>query len=125
MQEEVEQKVVSLIVDCVKLGEQELKKALAKLVEQMKASHQKHQLENLYNQQAAAKAEVGKPFPQERKLAEKTARLIELDTYSVKNGIILLVIAFLISPLGLPMMAVWMLGKLQGANSAMKAFLNG
>ena len=43
MQEEVEQKVVSLIVDCGKLGEQELKKALAKLVEQMKASHQKHQ----------------------------------------------------------------------------------
>lgn len=42
MQEEVEQKVVSLIVDCGKLGEQELKKALAKLVEQMKASHQKH-----------------------------------------------------------------------------------
>ena len=40
MQEEVEQKVVSLIVDCGKLGEQELKKALAKLVEQMKASHQ-------------------------------------------------------------------------------------
>lgn len=38
-----------------------------------------HQLENLYNQQAAAKAEVGKPFPQERELAEKTARLIELD----------------------------------------------
>ncbi len=37
------------------------------------------QLENLYNQQAAAKAEVGKPFPQERELAEKTARLIELD----------------------------------------------
>ena len=29
MQEEVEQKVVSLIVDCGKLGEQELKKALA------------------------------------------------------------------------------------------------
>ena len=37
------------------------------------------QLENLYNQQAAAKAEVGKPFPQEQELAAKTARLIELD----------------------------------------------
>jgi len=43
MQEEVEQKVVSLVVDCGKLGEQELRKALAKLVEQMKASQQKHQ----------------------------------------------------------------------------------
>ncbi len=47
-----------------------------------------------------------------------------LITYSVKNGIILLVVAFLISPLGLPMMAVWLLGKLQGANMAMKALLN-
>ncbi len=37
------------------------------------------QLENLYNQQAAAKAEVGKPFPQEQELTAKTARLIELD----------------------------------------------
>lgn len=43
MQEEVEQKVVSLIVDCGKLTEQELRKALAKLVEQMKAGHQQHQ----------------------------------------------------------------------------------
>ena len=48
-----------------------------------------------------------------------------LITYSVKNGIILLVIALLISPLGLPMLAVWMLGKLQGANAAIKRFLNG
>lgn len=46
-----------------------------------------------------------------------------LITYSVKNGIILLVIALLISPLGLPMLAVWLLGKLQGANAAMKTFL--
>ena len=32
----------------------------------------------------------------------------------------LLLIALLISPLGLPMLAVWLLGKLQGANAAMK-----
>ena len=36
-------------------------------------------LENLYNQQAAAKEEVGKPFPQESELREKSARLAELD----------------------------------------------
>ena len=48
-----------------------------------------------------------------------------LITSSIKNGIILLVIALLISPLGFPMLAVWLLGKLQGANAAMKAFLNG
>ena len=33
-----------------------------------------------------------------------------LITYSAKNGIILLVLAFLISPMGLPMLAVWGLG---------------
>lgn len=46
-----------------------------------------------------------------------------LITYSVKNGIILLLIAFLVSPMGLPMLAVWLLEKLQGANAAIKDFL--
>ena len=36
-----------------------------------------------------------------------------LVTYSVKIGIILLVIAFLVSPVGLPMAAAWLLGKIQ------------
>lgn len=43
MQEEVEQKVVTLIMDCGKLTEQELRKALAKLMEQMKAQKQSKQ----------------------------------------------------------------------------------
>lgn len=37
------------------------------------------QLENLQNQQEAAKEELKKPFPQEAELAEKSARLAELD----------------------------------------------
>ena len=37
-----------------------------------------------------------------------------LVTYSMQNGIILLVIAFLISPMGLPTAAAWLLGKVQG-----------
>ena len=37
------------------------------------------ELENLYNQQAAAKVEVQKPFMQEQELKEKTARLAVLD----------------------------------------------
>ena len=36
-----------------------------------------------------------------------------LVTYSPQNGFILLVIAFLISPLGLPKLAFWLLGKVQ------------
>lgn len=36
-----------------------------------------------------------------------------LVTYSIKNGLILLVIAFLVSPLGLPMAAVHFISSLQ------------
>ena len=36
-----------------------------------------------------------------------------LAAYSPKNGIILLVIAFLVSPVGIPMAAAWMLGIIQ------------
>ena len=36
-----------------------------------------------------------------------------LITYSLQNGIILLVMAFLISPFGLPLAAIWLLGKVQ------------
>ena len=36
-------------------------------------------LENLYAQMAAAQAELGKPFPQETELREKSARLAELN----------------------------------------------
>ena len=54
-----------------------IENALDKIPERLRSVQE--QLENLYNQQAAAKAEVGKPFPQEQELAAKTARLIELD----------------------------------------------
>ena len=36
-----------------------------------------------------------------------------LITYAPQNGVILLVIAFLISPMGLPLAAIWLLGKVQ------------
>ena len=36
-----------------------------------------------------------------------------LVTYSPQNGVILLVIAFLVSPLGLPMAAAWLVSKVQ------------
>lgn len=39
--------------------------------------------------------------------------LVVLVTYSMQNGIILLVISFLVSPVGLPMAAAWVLGKVQ------------
>ncbi len=50
--------------------------------------------------------------------------LAVLFTYSVQNGIILLVIAFLVSPLGLPMLAVKMLSGLQSVNGSLKGFIH-
>ena len=52
--------------------------ALAQMPQRLEAV--KNQLENLYQQQAAAKEEVGKPFPFEDDLRVKSARLVELDT---------------------------------------------
>ena len=43
-----------------------------------------------------------------------------LITYSVQNGLILLTLAFLVSPLGLPIIAVWLLGNLQKISGALK-----
>ena len=37
-------------------------------------------LTDLVSQQESAKAELGKPFPQEKELTEKSARLAELDS---------------------------------------------
>ena len=44
-----------------------------------------------------------------------------LITYSVQNGLILLTLAFLVSPLGLPMIAAWLLGGLQKISVSIKA----
>ena len=48
-----------------------------------------------------------------------------LVTYSVQNGIILLVIAFLVSPMGLPMAAAWLLGKLQALRYTIQDWIYG
>lgn len=42
-----------------------------------------------------------------------TLGILVLVTYSVKNSLILLTIAFLVSPMGIPMIAVWVLGRLR------------
>ncbi len=54
-----------------------LDNALSSIPEKLEKSHE--QLTNLQNQQEATRAELGKPFPQEAELAEKSARLAELD----------------------------------------------
>ena len=46
-------------------------------------------------------------------------------TYSPQNGVILLVIAFLISPMGLPLAAIWLLGKVQDLKFAIQDWMYG
>ena len=48
-----------------------------------------------------------------------------LMTYSPQNGLILLVIAFLISPFGLPKLAFWLLGKVQDLKFAIQDLVYG
>ena len=55
----------------------QLDNALAGIPERLERANE--QLNNLYNQQEAAKAEVGKPFSQEAELTAKSQRLAELD----------------------------------------------
>ena len=50
--------------------------------------------------------------------------LAVLLTYSVKNGVILLVIAFLVSPVGLPMAAAWGLGKVEALRCSLLSALS-
>ena len=48
-----------------------------------------------------------------------------LITYSLQNGAILLVMAFLISPMGLPLAAIWLLGKVQSLKFAIQDWAYG
>ena len=48
-----------------------------------------------------------------------------LITYSPQNGVILLVMAFLISPMGLPLAAIWLMGKVQSLKIAIQDWVYG
>ena len=48
-----------------------------------------------------------------------------LITYSPQNGIILLILAFLVSPYGLPLAAIWLLGKVQDLKFAIQDLIYG
>ena len=50
--------------------------------------------------------------------------LIVLFTSSVTNGLILLALALAVSPIGIPMLAVKLLGGLQSINLSLKGFLH-
>ena len=48
-----------------------------------------------------------------------------LITYSPQNGLILLVLAFLVSPYGLPLADIWLLGKVQDLKFVIQDLIDG
>ena len=48
-----------------------------------------------------------------------------LITYSPQNGLILLLMTFLISPMGIPLAAIWLLGKVQDLKYAIQDWMYG
>ena len=50
---------------------------------------------------------------------------IVLATYSPQNGVIVLILAFLISPFGLPKLALWLLGQIQNLKFAIQDLVYG
>ena len=59
---------------------------------------------------------------------ESRTTLMELSLihiYSPQNGVILLVMAFLISPMGLPLAAIWLMGKVQSLKFAIQDWVYG
>lgn len=48
--------------------------------------------------------------------------LLVLLSGAVQNALILFIIAFLVSPMGLPMAAAWLLGKVQDLRYAIQSF---
>ena len=51
--------------------------------------------------------------------------VIVLATYSPQNGVIVLILAFLISPFGLPKLALWLLGQIQNLKFAIQDLVYG
>jgi hypothetical protein len=51
--------------------------------------------------------------------------VVLLFTHQAAGGIAFLVIAFLISPYGLPALAAWIVGKLDGVKYALREFIMG
>ena len=52
-------------------------------------------------------------------------KVLEIFADSPQNGVILLVMAFLISPMGLPLAAIWLLGKVQSLKFAIQDWVYG
>ena len=48
-----------------------------------------------------------------------------LITYSMQNGFILLLMAFLIGPMGPPLVVIWLLGKVQDVKYAIQDWMYG
>ena len=74
----------------------------------------------------SAGQEAGKEKePRDGAMKKYFLRRLVVPPYSPQNGVILLVMAFLISPMGLPLAAIWLLGKVQSLKFAIQDWVYG
>ena len=111
MQEEVENRTLTLVVSGTKFTGRMFKAAISKYM----AHRKEKKLEKQRSRDAPVvphgKQTVKQLVGQNQGISNIGVAV--LIAYSPQNGAILLVIAFLISPMGLPLAAIWLLGKVQ------------
>ena len=123
MQEEVENRTLTLVVSGTKFTGRMFKAAISKYM----AHRKEKKLEKQRSRDAPVvphgKQTVKQLVGQNQGISNIGVAV--LITYSPQNGAILLVIAFLISPMGLPLAAIWLLGKVQDLKFAIQDWMYG
>ena len=123
MQEEVENRTLTLVVSGTKFTGRMFKAAISKYM----AHRKEKKLEKQRSRDAPVvphgKQTVKQLVGQNQGISNIGVAV--LITYSPQNGAILLVIAFLISPMGLPLAAIWLLGKVQSLKFAIQDWVYG
>ena len=123
MQEEVENRTLTLVVSGTKFTGRMFKAAISKYM----AHRKEKKLEKQRSRDAPVvphgKQTVKQLVGQNQGISNIGVAV--LITYSPQNGAILLVMAFLISPMGLPLAAIWLLGKVQDLKYAIQDWMYG
>ena len=123
MQEEVENRTLTLVVSGTKFTGRMFKAAISKYM----AHRKEKKLEKQRSRDAPVvphgKQTVKQLVGQNQGISNIGVAV--LITYSPQNGAILLVMAFLISPMGLPLAAIWLLGKVQDLKFVIQDWMYG
>ena len=99
--------------------------AISRALEQLKLDRDDVSVEILERAKAGFLGLGSCPAKVRVSYGEDDAPAPEQLTYSPQNGVILLVMAFLISPMGLPLAAIWLMGKVQSLKFAIQELVYG